>query len=264
MHTYVIPRIDKSGKKFGMLLIMRHSKEHSSKRVYWKAICDCGNTVYIANSNLVQTIKRGNHISCGCKQGVGSWKHTKENIVGKKYNLLTVIKELHTENRESMVLCRCDCGTEKKYRANAIKTGNTKSCGCFAKEQRSLCGSKNSVTCGKSGKRWEYNDIYYRSFVELLFAWHLTKNKILFDYEPRIFELTCSYRYKPDFFIPSTNEYIEIKGSQYTFSDISRKKTAMFSAKNKLKILFTSDVIKLLGKTYSHYYYQYIKKGWRP
>lgn len=51
-------------------------------------------------------------------------------------------------------MCRCDCGKEIKVRADLLKNGDVKSCGCLAKDVRRI--SPNHITHGATryGK-WE-------------------------------------------------------------------------------------------------------------
>lgn len=51
----------------------------------------------------------------------------KENIEGRKYNLLKVIED----TGEIRVLCQCDCGTVKKINRWHVMSGRIKSCGCL-------------------------------------------------------------------------------------------------------------------------------------
>lgn len=46
----------------------------------------------------------------------------------------------------SKVLCRCDCGTEKVVSMNNLRTGNTKSCGCFHRDQTSKANTTHGDT----------------------------------------------------------------------------------------------------------------------
>lgn len=58
------------------------------------------------------------------------------NIIGKKFNKLTVIEYGSTTKKgDAMWLCKCACGNEKMVRADALKGGNTKSCGCLNHER---------------------------------------------------------------------------------------------------------------------------------
>ena len=56
-------------------------------------------------------------------------------MIGKKYNHLTVLKRVikpeHIKGRGAYYLCRCDCGNEKIILGRSLRTGNTRSCGCY-------------------------------------------------------------------------------------------------------------------------------------
>lgn len=54
-------------------------------------------------------------------------------ISGKKFGRLTVLKHIHSNKW----LCKCDCGTVKIFLSRNLRTGNTSSCGCYAKEHPS-------------------------------------------------------------------------------------------------------------------------------
>ena len=60
-------------------------------------------------------------------------------LTGQKFGRLTVIgraKDYITskEHRTVMWLCKCDCGNKIIVQGNSLKSGNTKSCGCFLRE----------------------------------------------------------------------------------------------------------------------------------
>ncbi len=264
MHKARKPKTDKVGQTYGNATILRHAEEKSIKRVYWEAECSCGKRFFISNSNLVHSNNKNKYISCGCKQGLNSWKNTREDITNKRFNFLTVIEVLPNENSESMVMCKCDCGNIGKYRANAVKRGNTKSCGCWKREQSSRSGSRNAAKNSKSGKRWFYKNIYFRSFVELLYAYHLHLSGIDFLYEPEVFTLKKSLRYKPDFYLINDNRYVEVKGSDATFTDTAKEKVKEFSKIKNVTVLFAKEIAKLHNKTYSQLYYAYKFKNWKP
>lgn len=56
------------------------------------------------------------------------------NILGKRYGRLTVISFVGVRNHLAYWLCECDCGTILEVAGNSLRTGNTSSCGCLAKE----------------------------------------------------------------------------------------------------------------------------------
>jgi hypothetical protein len=57
-----------------------------------------------------------------------------ENLTGKKFGRLTVIEYSHKQKYNFYWKCKCDCGKECIIRSSNLKSGHTKSCGCFNKE----------------------------------------------------------------------------------------------------------------------------------
>ena len=53
---------------------------------------------------------------------------------GDKYGYLTIIREIEKIGKARVVLCQCDCGSEKAFRLNQIVKGRVKSCGCRTRE----------------------------------------------------------------------------------------------------------------------------------
>lgn len=55
---------------------------------------------------------------------------------GKRYGYLTVIQRAeNTKEGRAVWLCKCDCGNEVKVLGKHLRSGNTKSCGCYKKEK---------------------------------------------------------------------------------------------------------------------------------
>lgn len=73
------------------------------------------------------------------------------NLIGQKFNMLTVISLPILENSKTRYLCKCDCGKEVKVIASQLTKGLVKSCGCL----KSIMGKKmsaiNFITHGMSG-----------------------------------------------------------------------------------------------------------------
>lgn len=69
---------------------------------------------------------------------------TKQNIVGQKFNSLTVIRETAQRNSDGSVLweCKCDCGNITLASSSDLKRGHKKSCGCLQKETTRNIGKK--------------------------------------------------------------------------------------------------------------------------
>lgn len=59
-----------------------------------------------------------------------------KNIIGNKYGRLTVLGDTGKRYHTTVIWrCKCDCGNDIEIRGDAIRSGNTKSCGCFSKEK---------------------------------------------------------------------------------------------------------------------------------
>ena len=56
------------------------------------------------------------------------------NIVGKKFGRLLVIEKANSLNGCTRWRCLCDCGNECIVQSSSLKSGNTKSCGCYKRE----------------------------------------------------------------------------------------------------------------------------------
>lgn len=70
----------------------------------------------------------------------------RENLVGMKFDHLLVLKRDDTRKSiHSYWLCQCDCGTICSVAGTHLKTGHTKSCGCYRKRKPAL---------GKNQKLW--------------------------------------------------------------------------------------------------------------
>lgn len=57
---------------------------------------------------------------------------------GERFNRLVVIKEVKSRKQPNgdivrIIECICDCGNKKSYCLSSIRSGHTKSCGCFKK-----------------------------------------------------------------------------------------------------------------------------------
>jgi len=54
--------------------------------------------------------------------------------IGQVYNRLTVVEEAPKRNGRRYMRCSCECGGEITTLLAALRSGNTKSCGCMARE----------------------------------------------------------------------------------------------------------------------------------
>lgn len=62
-------------------------------------------------------------------------KRNKERLVGQRFGRLTVIEYIGVSGNNSLLKCKCDCGTEIDVRDCKLISGHTKSCGCLQREK---------------------------------------------------------------------------------------------------------------------------------
>lgn len=148
------------GQKFNHLTVIELDKEKTllKKRTHWICECDCDNHTKL--SVLSTNLKSGNTTKCKyCKA---------ENLIGQKFNNLTVIKRVIDENDKVKWQCKCDCGNIIITRADSLRSGHTKSCGCLQRKTvanlnaKDLVGEKfGKLTIIKKSQRKDTNGQYY-------------------------------------------------------------------------------------------------------
>lgn len=76
-------------------------------------------------------------------------------MIDKKFNRLTVLRDLGVINRRTRWLCKCDCGKTKIIIAYCVKSGHTKSCGCLGVERRHEAVTHHGKTGTKEYRTWK-------------------------------------------------------------------------------------------------------------
>lgn len=71
-------------------------------------------------------------------------------MVGKKYNRLTVVERVANSGTRAAWKCVCDCGNECVLDGKKIRTGHTKSCGCYRVEVTAPAQGRKNVKHGAS------------------------------------------------------------------------------------------------------------------
>ncbi|MCK5788623.1 MAG: HNH endonuclease [Chlamydiia bacterium] len=145
---------DLVGKRFGRLTVVSRT-ENKGNLTCWNCICDCncGNSVKVVvrGASLVS----GNTTSCGCVQKERASEANFIDLVGQKFGRLTVISR--AENKGNVTywncICDCNCGNEVKVvvQGGSLINGNTKSCGCYARERASEIHSGSNSYFWKGG-----------------------------------------------------------------------------------------------------------------
>ena len=110
------------GSRYGMLTVLGRAEVRAGGLAYWRCLCDCGKEIEVRGTDL----RKGHTTSCGCKK-----LSTLIDETGNKYGFLTVLKYIgSTDGGGALWECKCDCGNIITTRADALRSGHTKSCGC--------------------------------------------------------------------------------------------------------------------------------------
>ncbi len=207
----MIKHYNQQGQNNGNYIDGRCSKQY---------FCKCGNKIHFATA----LYGLGNCKTCSHK-GKKRPEHSKR-MSGKNHP--NYIQEKHEKH-----YCIEGCGNEICYYNWKDGNGRCKSCArkgvlhphfgkhrsvvtckLISKHLKGKYSGKNSGRFGKlspHGKRIKYRGICFRSSWEVLYTKWLDKQHIKWLYESKTFDLGNT-TYTPDFYLPKTDEYIEIKG----------------------------------------------------
>ena len=93
----------------------------------------------------------------------------KVDLTGQRFGKLVAVSEVAERDRHKRVLwkCLCDCGKQIQVAGEALKSGNTKSCGCIT-TAINLVGQRFGLwtVLGDSGKRYTNGSVLYTCICE--------------------------------------------------------------------------------------------------
>ena len=175
------------GKKFGRWTLLSYTPSKIKGRTgKYLAKCDCGTMKEINGGDA----KRGVTTSCGCymKERIKSHWDKKNPMIGKKFNMLTVIERAENQGEGKLEKrywkCKCECGNTTIVTTGSLKTGHIKSCGCIGKignitgqkfnwltAVRQTSTSKSNSSSGKiskqSGIEWEFECVCGKKIIRV-------------------------------------------------------------------------------------------------
>lgn len=167
---------DLTGRTFGKWKVLEKSQKRGSHD-YYLCECECGKIKEVSGYNL----KTGKSTSCGCER-TKRLEERKDDLTGRKYAELTVIKYINTspDKKNRYWSCRCSCGKIVTVSTTDLTTGRIKSCGHLVGEKVSEiadCGtnpasiySKKLNARNKSGVKGVYYDTNKRKWIaEIMF-----------------------------------------------------------------------------------------------
>lgn len=126
-----------------------------------------------------------------------------ENLLGRRFNRLEVIEFAgHPNRRTTLWKCKCDCGNISIVMSTHLKTGHTKSCGCWLEEVRNNIKNINYKN-GLSNSR--ISNIYYN----MINRCYNKNNKVYNIYGGRGISVCSEWKNKDTGFINFCNWILE-------------------------------------------------------
>jgi len=137
---------DLIGRRFGELTVLSRD-ENMSGRSSWVCACSCGSKVTVPGGSLTS----GNTKSCGHLKTADRF----EDLTGRRFGKLTVLKHERVVGKNHQWMCICDCGNEKVIAVSSLRSGATKSCGCLAKETSKRVHTKHGYSGSRTYETWK-------------------------------------------------------------------------------------------------------------
>lgn len=181
----------------------------------------------------------------------------------KHYKCIDCGEKIHTNTylygKKRCVHCRAKGKNNSNFKNDNTHNNKCKDCGKHISKPSKRCQKCAGKIFGNNqrgrlnnrfgkppthGKRIKYRGILMRSTWEVAYAKYLDKQKIKWTYESKTFDLgDCTYT--PDFYLPQSDTYIEIKGR---WRDDAKKKFNLFRKKyySMNIILLTKKELKKL------------------
>lgn len=119
-----INKIDRFiGNRFGKWILLKYAFKENT-HVFVEVMCDCGCVKNVSFHSLKSGTSKGCYKCCN-----------KLDVEGNRYGRMVIIERSGADvHGSSLYKCRCDCGNYKVVYLSSLRTGATKSCGCYRKE----------------------------------------------------------------------------------------------------------------------------------
>lgn len=128
--------LDLKGQVFGFLRAEEKMSYKEDRYAVWRCYCiNCGGEVFVNTKRL----KRGTITNCGCIPKTAAQNGSKaEDLTGQVFGDLKALYrvENHRSGRTQW-MCECVCKNNVVVTAHNLKSGKTRSCGCYQKNNPS-------------------------------------------------------------------------------------------------------------------------------
>ena len=80
----------------------------------------------------------------------------RDQLIGRRFGRLIVVDDAPSSGviKQANWMCRCDCGRQKVVAGRALKSGDTRSCGCIASERMVALNSTHGDTTDGPSAEW--------------------------------------------------------------------------------------------------------------
>lgn len=128
---------------------------------------------------------------------------------GRRYGRLLVLSMVYEAGKDAKARCACDCGSEKTITAYNLKSGNTESCGCLARERTAELNRalQRGVVMGEANRTHGYSRTpTYTSWCDAKKRCYSPQNKRFAEYGGRGIGMCNSWRTSFDSFLQDMGE----------------------------------------------------------
>lgn len=234
----------------------------------------------------VASLRSGSTQSCGCAvpQLVADAQrlpvHKGANWAGPETSLTAVndgFYKPYCGGTHQFVEVICSCGKTPPFEVlvSNLRRGLTMSCGCYQSEITSRSNAyRNSRGGGRGHRRWIYRN--GDRVVEMMSAWEVAYAHALdsvgthWEYEREWFALAKGLRYLPDFYLPGSDEWHEVKWDTQ-LPRFERKANAFRALGHSLTVITSAELYAATGmteyairKTYGACHWRFVTdRGWQ-
>ena len=171
---------------FGRLTVLRMTVDSPRK---CDCVCSCGNATSVDRWSLL----KGKTVSCGCRRieaiTRGRTRQLERALIapGSRFGRLVVIgpgPHANTAKAHPQSVCACDCGETAVIQNRRLRSGGTKSCGCFRRERAAGLMRTHGIHSTGAYKSWsdmmkrcyDPNNISYANYggrgIRVFERWH--------------------------------------------------------------------------------------------
>lgn len=179
----------------------------------------------------------------------GLTKETDSRIKGNKGWKMTEKQKALISKRTKEAMQRPEVKEKLKYICYNFKSNTPEVKAKVSKASRqNWKNDEYAKKCANNrfGKKTEYNGIIFRSRIEAAYAQYMDEHNIKYEYENYLFEYELNgvlHNYRPDFYLPDYNTFIEVKYRINNNDELVFAKLKALSSQNKRILLVDKSML---------------------